>query len=125
MKQCVIENKICCGSNCRCESSCCDHNVATIISFVKIISQKWSLKIINILNEQECGFNELHHHLKECTRKVLVETLNNLIEKNIIEKKVYRKNNVVYSSYCLTNIGFELVRVLYQIKRFSCAYLAD
>ncbi|AOX44355.1 hypothetical protein S100390_v1c10190 [Spiroplasma sp. NBRC 100390] len=125
MKQCVIKDQICCGADCRCESSCCDHDVATIKSFVKIISQKWALKIINVLNEQEYGFNELHNHLKECTRKVLTETLNNLIEKNIIQKKMYPKNNVIYSSYRLTDVGFELVRMLYQIKRFSCAYLVD
>ncbi len=125
MKQCVIKDQICCGADCRCESSCCDHNVATIKSFVKIISQKWALKIINVLNEQEYGFNELHNHLKEYTRKVLTENLNNLIEKNIIQKKMYPKNNVIYSSYSLTDVGFELVRLLYQIKRFSCAYLVD
>ncbi|WP_424526518.1 winged helix-turn-helix transcriptional regulator [Spiroplasma endosymbiont of Glossina fuscipes fuscipes] len=91
MKQCVIKDQICCGADCRCESSCCDHNVATIKSFVKIISQKWALKIINVLNEQEYGFNELHNHLKECTRKVLTETLNNLIEKILFKKRCILK----------------------------------
>ncbi|WP_256468777.1 winged helix-turn-helix transcriptional regulator [Spiroplasma endosymbiont of Phyllotreta cruciferae] len=67
----------------------------------------------------------MHNHLKECTRKVLTENLNNLIEKNIIQKKMYPKNNVIYSYYSLTDVGFELVRLLYQIKRFSCAYLVD
>ncbi|WP_425379973.1 winged helix-turn-helix transcriptional regulator [Spiroplasma endosymbiont of Stenodema calcarata] len=125
MSECVIRDEICCGLECRCKSTCCDHNVATIKSFVNIISQKWSLKIINVLNEQECGFNELHYLLKDCARKVLTETLNNLIAKNIIVKKVYLKNNVTYSSYQLSDIGCELVRMLYQIKRFSCAYLGD
>ncbi|WP_368486459.1 winged helix-turn-helix transcriptional regulator [Spiroplasma sp. DGKH1] len=125
LERCEINTKTCCALVCNCDFNCCDEDITTINNFINIIKQKWAIKIINVLNKQQTGFNELHNILKDCTKKVLTESLNNLIAQNVVEKRMVVKNNVHYSEYNLTQVGSELVNLLFDIKKFSCAYLNE
>ena len=53
---------------------------------------KWSLLVLYSLHTSETGvlrFNELHHHMSDCSQKMLSATLKNLEQMNLINRKVY------------------------------------
>ncbi|MBR0036049.1 MAG: helix-turn-helix transcriptional regulator [Bacteroidales bacterium] len=53
---------------------------------------KWSMLVLYTLNESETGvmrFNELRHHMTDCSQKMLSATLKNLEQSNLINRKVY------------------------------------
>lgn len=53
---------------------------------------KWSLLVLYSLHASEGGvmrFTELHHHMTDCSQKMLSSTLKNLEKHNLISRKVY------------------------------------
>ena len=53
---------------------------------------KWSLLVLYTLHASKGGvmrFTELHHHMTDCSQKMLSSTLKNLEKHNLISRKVY------------------------------------
>ena len=72
---------------------------------------KWSMLVLYSLHTSPTGtlrFNELRHHMTDCSQKMLSATLKNLESSNLINRKVYPEvpPRVEYS---LTDTGKSLM----------------
>ena len=72
---------------------------------------KWSLLVLYTINESENGvmrFNELRHHMMDCSQKMLSQTLKNLEQSHLVHREVYPEvpPRVEYS---LTDTGKSLM----------------
>ncbi len=75
---------------------------------------KWSLLVLYSLHASETGtlrFNELYHHMTDCSQKMLSATLKRLEESHLVHREVYPEvpPRVEYS---LTDIGKSLMPTL-------------
>ena len=53
---------------------------------------KWSMLVLYTLNESESGvlrFNELRRYMSDCSQKMLSQTLKNLEQSHLVNRKVY------------------------------------
>lgn len=56
------------------------------------IGDKWSMLVLYTLYSSEMGllgFSELHHHMTDCSQKMLSATQKNLEQYNLIHREVY------------------------------------
>ena len=72
---------------------------------------KWSMLVLYSLNTSETGvlrFSELRNHMSDCSQKMLSQTLKNLEQSHLINRKVYAEvpPRVEYS---LTETGRSLM----------------
>lgn len=84
-------------------------------SAVEVLSRKWHPLILHILNnKEEAGFNEIKNQLNNVSGKVLSNSLKDLEERKVINKKVVNESprRVKYS---ITNKGKELKPVLEEL----------
>ena len=75
---------------------------------------KWSMLVLYSLHTSETGvlrFNELRHHMSDCSQKMLSQTLKNLERIGLVSRKVYAEvpPRVEYS---LTETGRSLMPAL-------------
>ena len=77
----------------------------------ELLSRKWHPVIIHRLLQRPMGFNELQREVHHISDKVLSDSLEDLCEKNIVEKKILseRPKEVEYS---LTEVGESLEKVI-------------
>lgn len=80
-----------------------------------ILGKKWVGQIIWALKDNPKRFNELHNILPECSKKMLKQQLNLLIEHEIICNNKITSKNIVESSYYLTLRGKELIPIIEKI----------
>ena len=72
---------------------------------------KWSMLVLYSLHTSETGvlrFNELRHHMTDCSQKMLSQTLKNLEQSHLVHREVYPEvpPRVEYS---LTDTGKSLM----------------
>jgi len=92
-----------------------DLELADLSSAVEVLSRKWHPLILHILNNnEEAGFNEIKNQLNGVSGKVLSNSLKDLEERKVINKKVINESprRVKYS---ITNKGKELKPVLEEL----------
>ena len=77
-----------------------------------IIGKKWVGKIIWILRNDKKRYGELQRMLSGCSKKMLSQQLELLIEYNIVVNEKFEEDNKVESSYYLTPKGQELVPLI-------------
>jgi len=75
---------------------------------------KWSMLVLFMLNRSETGilrFNEIRHLMTDCSQKMLSQTLKNLEQSHLVNRKVYPEvpPRVEYS---LTETGKSLIPAL-------------
>lgn len=77
----------------------------------ELLSRKWHPVIIHRLLDKPMGFNELQREVHHISDKVLSDSLEDLCDKDIVEKKVIseKPKEVEYS---LTEIGESLHKVI-------------
>ena len=88
-----------------------------------IIGGKWKILILHHLLESDKGFNELNRLLRGITPHTLSKDLKELIEDDLISKKVV-SSSPLKTSYGLTEKGKELETMLIEIKKFGHKYPA-
>jgi len=81
---------------------------------VSRFGDKWSMLVLFMLNRSETGilrFNELRHLMTDCSQKMLSQTLKNLEQSHLVNRKVYPEvpPRVEYS---LTETGKSLMPAL-------------
>ena len=77
-----------------------------------ILGKKWMAAIIWNINNKKIRFGELQRNIDGCSKKMLIQQLDILVKNNIVinDKKIV--NNVVESTYYLTNSGISLLSVM-------------
>ncbi|WP_315081803.1 helix-turn-helix domain-containing protein [uncultured Clostridium sp.] len=87
----------------------------------KIVSGKWNMLIIYLLNEKTHRFGELHRKLPEMTQATLSKQLKSLEGYGIVHRNVFNQipPKVEYS---LTEIGEKFLPVLDSLKKWSKEY---
>ena len=90
----------------------------------KIFKRKGSVLIIWELNQKKMRLSELGRILEGCNEKVLIETLDSLIEYDIVKK---RCNNGYpkYVEYSLTTLGKMIVPILKEADDFGKKYIEN
>lgn len=88
---------------------------------------KWSLLVLYSLYKSERGvlrFNELRHHMTDCSQKMLSATLKSLEQSNLIHREVYPvvPPKVEYS---LTDTGRSLMPVMMGLIDWAKQHLSD
>jgi DNA-binding HxlR family transcriptional regulator len=87
-----------------------------------IIGKKWHPVILSMLIEEERGFNELKDNVKGISSKVLSENLEDLQEKDLVERKVVNEKPFRVK-YSVTKAGRELSPVLEELRDWSQQHL--
>ena len=88
---------------------------------------KWSLLVLYSLHTSETGilrFSELHHHMADCSQKMLSATLKNLGQLNLIHREVYPvvPPKVEYS---LTETGKSLMPTIGSLIEWALQHIDD
>ncbi len=87
-----------------------------------ILSKKWSCIILWRMRLGAQRLRDLKNDIVGCNEKMLIEHINMLLEKDIIEKidyDVYPKK----TEYILTEKGLELLPILKMMQEFGTKYL--
>lgn len=91
---------------------------------MEFIKGKWKAVIICQLNKSPTRFLELQRKFPSISHKVLTEKLKELENAGIVEKVVYPEIPPRVE-YKLTEIGFKLYEVLYQLENWSKDYINE
>ena len=88
----------------------------------KILSGKWTILILHLLEEKSVRFNELQRSLGKITQATLTKQLKQLEQDGLINRKVYAQipPKVEYS---LTNIGKKFQSVLNELEIWGNDYI--
>lgn len=76
-----------------------------------ILGKKWVAEIIWNLKEEKIRFGELQRNIG-CSKKMLTQQLELLIENNIIINEKKTINNIVESTYYLSSSGLLLLPII-------------
>lgn len=77
-----------------------------------ILGKKWVAIIIWELQDKKLRFGELQRAVEGCTKKMLIQQLDLLIENNIVKNDKKTNNNTVESTYYLSNSGLNLLPIM-------------
>ena len=88
------------------------------------LGKKWTIDIIRDLMFQNRRFSEIIEENPGLSNKVLSQRLKQLEEANFIEKKIVSKTPVIIE-YELTEMGYKLNKVLYELAQFSYEFFKD
>ncbi len=91
-----------------------EYMTCPIRNVISRFGDKWSMLVLYSLNASETGvlrFNELRHLMTDCSQKMLSQTLKNLEQSHLVNRKVYPEvpPRVEYS---LTETGKSLIPAL-------------
>ena len=80
-----------------------------------ILGCKWTFHIVRLLSIEEHGFNEMERRLDGITSTMLSRRLTQLEAEGILSKEV-EDTSPPSTTYCLTEVGRELSRILKEIE---------
>ena len=93
---------------------------------IGLLSSKWKVHILAHIGLKEGGirFGELSRLLPEISRKMLTQSLNELVEDGFLTRKAYPQvpPKVVYN---LTELGTEVQRVINALAVFGSKYINE
>lgn len=84
-----------------------------------ILGKKWVAIIIWELQDKKLRFGELQRSVEGCTKKMLIQQLDLLIENNIVKNEKKTNNNTVESTYYLSNAGLNLLPIMETMIHWS------
>lgn len=90
----------------------------------KILGKKWVAQIIWTIKDSKIRFGELQRELEGCSKKMLKQQLEVLIENNIIINDKKTINNSVESIYFLSDSGLLLLPIMERMIKWSNNNLA-
>ena len=88
-------------------------------------SRKWQLSILVYLSTGPKHFGEILKYHHGLSRKVLSYNLSKLVEKNVVNRREYKKGDVVMTEYSLTKQGKELQEILERLGEWGMKYGPD
>lgn len=88
----------------------------------KVLSGKWSIIILHLLEDGDVRFNELHRQIEGISQATLTKQLRQLEEDGLITRKVYPQVPPKVE-YNLSDLGKEFTSVLAQINIFGQKYI--
>lgn len=91
---------------------------------VSQIGDKWSLLILFALVDGEDRFNSLKSRIEGISQRMLTQTLRDLEREGYVNRTVYPEVPVKVE-YCLTDMGRELVKPLYQLVSWADDHRQD
>ena len=77
-----------------------------------ILGKKWVAEIIWNIQDKRIRFGELQRILDGCSKKMLTQQLDLLIENNIVINEKKTINNTVESNYYLSDSGILLLAIM-------------
>lgn len=77
-----------------------------------ILGRKWVAEILWSIKEEKVRFGELRRSLEGCSKKMLSQQLELLMDNNIIINEKKTINNTVESTYYLSESGLSLLPIL-------------
>lgn len=89
-----------------------------------ILGKKWVAIIIWSIQDRKIRFGELQRIVEGCSKKMLTQQLEILINNNIIVNEKNTMNNVVESTYYLSEAGLLLLPVMKKMIDWSNINLA-
>lgn len=102
-----------------------NYNVDDIIydcpveALATILGKKWVAHMIWAMQEKKFRFGELQRLVKGCSKKVLNDQLEMLINNNIMENDKRTVNNIVESTYYLSESGLLLLPLIKNMINWS------
>ncbi len=84
-----------------------------------ILGKKWVAQIIWCIQDRKVRFGELQRSLEECSKKMLTQQLDLLINNNIVINNKKTINNIVESTYYLSESGLMLLPVMEKMIDWS------
>lgn len=84
-------------------------------ALANILGKKWVASIIWSIKYDKKRFGELQHELEGCSKKMLSQQLDLLINNNILVNEKTVSNNTVESFYYLTETGKVLLPTIKQM----------
>lgn len=89
-----------------------------IRNVVSQIGDKWSVLVLFALVDGEDRFNSLKSRVIGISQRMLTQTLRNLEREGYVSRTVYPEVPVKVE-YCLTELGRDLVKPLYQLVSWA------
>ncbi|MDF0707430.1 helix-turn-helix domain-containing protein [Muricauda sp. 334s03] len=85
---------------------------------LSILGGKWTLIILYQINNRVIRYGELKRSIPGISEKMLIQSLNQLIEHGLVDKKAYPEipPRVEYS---LTEIGFKSLPIIDKLEEFG------
>ena len=90
-----------------------------IEALANILGKKWVAEIIWKMQDQKIRFGELQRLVEGCSKKMLTQQLEQLMEKEIILKEKKTNNNIVESTYYLSEAGLSLLPIMDKMIQWS------
>jgi DNA-binding HxlR family transcriptional regulator len=87
-----------------------------------ILGKKWVAKIIWKIHDNKIRFGELQRSIDGCSKKMLVQQLELLIENNIVINDKKLINNNIESTYYLSESGLTILNVMKKMVDWSNEY---
>lgn len=84
-----------------------------------ILGKKWVGQIIWEIQDRKVRFGELQRSLGDCSKKMLVQQLDLLIENNIVVKEKKAVKNIVESNYYLSGTGMLLLPIMNKMIKWG------
>lgn len=89
-----------------------------------ILGKKWVAIIIWNIKDQKFRFGELQRIVDGCSKKMLTQQLELLIDKKIVIKEKRTINNIVESTYYLSPSGLLLLPIMHDMIKWSNSNLS-
>lgn len=89
-----------------------------------ILGKKWVAEIIWTLQDNKMRFGELQRTLDGCSKKMLKQQLDLIINQGIIINEKNTSNNTVESTYYLSESGLELLPIMEKMMSWSNSNLS-
>ena len=77
-----------------------------------ILGKKWVGKILWVLKDEKKRYGELQRMLNKCSKKMLSQQLDLLIQYKIVINQKFEEDNKVESSYYLSDKGKNLIPII-------------
>lgn len=78
-------------------------------ALANLLGKKWVATIIWTIQDKQKRFGELQREIEGCTKKMLAQQLDLLIQQDIVINKKVTSGNSIESSYYLSEIGKTLL----------------
>jgi len=102
---------------------CAGQEWCSITSTATLIGKKWHPVIVHrLLENGPLGFNALQEEVDGISSKVLSDTLEDLQEKDIVNREIINEKPVRVE-YSLTGFGESLEPVIYAMQNWGTEYL--
>ncbi|HEY4399123.1 MAG TPA: helix-turn-helix domain-containing protein [Lactobacillaceae bacterium] len=96
----------------------------TTAYLLKLMASKWTVPILEVLQEDTLRFSEIQKHIPDISQKALTASLRKLEHCNMLSRKVY-PSIPPQVEYKLTALGIELLKISGEVAMWGVKYIDD